>query len=144
MANEITLKTSRKKFILFYIFAILLIFLYPNSYFYSQGGIYNYIFFLILFISLAYPEIKIASSVYIITRENIIEIKGIITKRKTVIPFTSISHVVMNKTIGGIIMGYGDIIISSYRDVCIVFEGISNAEKITEIIEKRVESEKRI
>ncbi|MFH8080863.1 MAG: PH domain-containing protein [Candidatus Aenigmatarchaeota archaeon] len=93
---------------------------------------------------MAYPEIKIASSVYIITRENIIEIKGIITKRKTVIPFTSISHVVMNKTIGGIIMGYGDIIISSYRDVCIVFEGISNAEKITEIIEKRVESEKRI
>lgn len=143
MSNEIRVRTSRKKFIFIYIFIFLLIVLYPNSDFSQKGGVYNYLFFSIIAISFLYPEIKIAYSSYAITDENVIEIKGIITKKKTVIPFTSISHVIMNKGIWGTILDYGDIVVSSFTDVVIFFEGISHPEKITEIIEGKVEKEKK-
>ncbi len=144
MPEELRLKTSRKKFLFLYIFAILLIILYPISDFSKQGGIYDYAFFFTLIIVLLYPEIKIIYSEYIITKQNVIEIKGIIAKEKTIIPFSSVSHVLMKKGILGAIFNYGDIIITSFTDTIIVLEGINKPEMISEEIEKNIEKTKRI
>jgi len=144
MEESFTFKTSRKKFILIYIFALLLAILYPMSDFASQRDVYDYIFFSLIAASILYPEIKIIYSKYMITKENVIEIKGLVTKEKIVIPFSSISHVVMKKGLLGMILNFGDIIVTSFTDLVIVLEGVSNPEKITEKIEKSVESAKRI
>ncbi|MBU5688488.1 MAG: PH domain-containing protein [Candidatus Aenigmarchaeota archaeon] len=144
MPNELRLKTSRKKFIFIYIFAILLIILYPMSDFASQDGIYDYLFFFFVLVALLYPEIKIVYSSYIITSDNVIEVKGIITKERTVIPFSSISHVIMKKGLIGTILNFGDIIVTSFNDLVIVLEGINNPERVSEEIEKNVEKTKRI
>jgi uncharacterized membrane protein YdbT with pleckstrin-like domain len=142
MPDEIKLKTSRKKFFFLYIFIILLILLYPESDFARQGGIYNYAFFSLVFIILLYIEIKIIYSSYILTSDNVIEIKGIIAKQKTSIPFSSISHVVTKKDIIGAILNYGDVIVTSFTDQVIILEGISKPEKASEIIERKVEKQK--
>ncbi|MEM5799568.1 MAG: PH domain-containing protein [Candidatus Aenigmatarchaeota archaeon] len=144
MPNELRLKTSRKKFIFIYIFAILLIVLYPMSDFASQGGIYDYLFFSLILIAVSYPEIKIIYSSYIITSDNVIEVKGLITKERTVIPFSSISHVVMKKGLIGTILNFGDIIVTSFNDLVIVLEGINSPEKVSVEIEKNVEKTKRL
>jgi len=144
MQNEIKLKTSRKKFFFLYLFIILLILLYPESDFAKQGEIYNYAFFLLISLILLYIEIKIFYSSYILTSENVIEIKGIIAKQKTSIPFSSISHVVTKKDIIGAILNYGDVIVTSFTNQVIMLEGISKPEKTSEIIERKVEKTKRI
>jgi uncharacterized membrane protein YdbT with pleckstrin-like domain len=138
MKNETRLRTSRKKFILLYIFVILVIALYPSSDFSRQGGIYHYIFFSLILAVILYIEVKIIYSTYIITGENVIEIKGIIAKEKRVIPFSSISHVKMKKGIVGVLLNFGDVIVTSFTDEVIVLEGISGPEKISELIERRI------
>jgi uncharacterized membrane protein YdbT with pleckstrin-like domain len=142
MGNETKLRTSRKKFILLYIFAILVVILYPSSDFSKQGDIYNYMFFSLILAIILYIEVKIAYSSYIITKENVIEIKGIIAKEKKVIPFSSISHVKMKKSILGVLLNFGDIIVTSFTDEVIVIEGLSNPEKISEFIERGIEQKK--
>jgi uncharacterized membrane protein YdbT with pleckstrin-like domain len=138
MENETRLKTSRKKFILLYIFVILVTALYPSSDFSRQGGIYHYIFFLLILAVILYIEVKRIYSSYIITGENVIEIKGIIAKEKRVIPFSSISHVRMKKSIVGVLLDFGDVIVTSFTNEVIVLEGISGPEKISELIERRI------
>jgi uncharacterized membrane protein YdbT with pleckstrin-like domain len=144
MPDEIRLKTSRKKFFFLYLFIILLILLYPESDFAKQGEIYNYAFFSLIFLIFLYIEIKIFYSSYILTNENVIEIKGIIAKQKTSIPFSSISHVVTKKDIIGAILNYGDVMVTSFTDQVILLEGITSPEKISEIIEKKLEKTKMI
>jgi uncharacterized membrane protein YdbT with pleckstrin-like domain len=144
MPDEIRLKTSRKKFFFLYLFIILLILLYPESDFAKQGGIYNYAFFSLIFLILLYIEIKIFYSSYILTKENVIEIKGIIAKQKISIPFSSISHVVTKKDIIGAILNYGDVMVTSFTEEVILLEGITSPEKISEIIEKKLEKTKMI
>ncbi len=138
MDSETKLKTSRKKFIVLYIFVILVIALYPASDFSKQGGIYHYMFFSLILAVILYIETKIIYSSYIITNENVIEINGIITKEKKVIPFSSISHVRMKKDVMGMLLNFGDITVTSFTDEVIVLEGVANPEKISKLIEKRI------
>lgn len=135
---EKTIKTSRKKFFYLYIFGLLTLILYPISEFAKIGGIYNSLFIIILIV-LLYPEMTILYSSYYVGKDVIIETKGFITKKKTTIPISSISHVVMKKGISGTLLNFGDIIITSFTDLVIVFEGISNPEKLVEKIEDAIE-----
>lgn len=133
------IKTSRKKFIHVYIFIIALILLYPSSDFYSMGGFYNIIFLSIAIICFLYIELSIINTSYIIRKDDVTEIRGIITKTKITIPMSSISHVSMKKNLFGMIINFGDIIITSFTGVVIVLEGISHPEKIHKIIQDNLE-----
>ncbi|MCX8178763.1 MAG: PH domain-containing protein [Candidatus Aenigmarchaeota archaeon] len=135
--NEI--KTSRKKFIHVYVFIIAVILLYPSSDFYIKGGIYNTIFISIIVISVLYIELSIMNTKYIIKKDNITEIRGIITKTKTTIPMSSVSHISMKKNIFGMIIDFGDVIITSFTGVVIVLEGISRPDEIHKILQDNVE-----
>lgn len=135
--NEI--KSSRKKFIHVYIFIIAMVFLYPSSDFYATGGIYNTIFISIVVVSILYIEISIMNTKYIIHKDNITEIRGIITKTKTTIPMSSVSHISMKKNLIGMVIDFGDVVITSFTGVVIVFEGISHPEEVHKILQDNLE-----
>lgn len=132
-------KTSRKKFFYLYIFGILVMILYPISEFAVIGGVYNYLFIATILIVLLYPEISIFYTNYFIGKDVIIEVKGFIAKKRTTIPVNSISHVVMKKSFTGAILDFGDIVVTSFTDLIIIFEGISKPEKLLNIIEDMIE-----
>lgn len=139
METRKIIKTSRKKFFYLYIFGLLVIILYPISEFAVIGGIYNYLFYATVLIVLLYPEINIFYTSYFIGKDVIIETRGFIAKKRTTIPISSISHVVMNKGITGTFLNFGDIVVTSFTDLIIVFEGISNPEKLLNRIEDMIE-----
>ncbi|MBU5690188.1 MAG: PH domain-containing protein [Candidatus Aenigmatarchaeota archaeon] len=140
--KEIKVKTSRKKFIHIYIFILIMIFLYPSSDFYNEGSVYNTIFFAIIIFSLLYAELSIANTSYIIKKDNITEIRGILTKQKTTIPISSISHINMKKNLIGMIINFGDIIVTSFTGVVIVLDSLSNPEKVHDILQENIEAMK--
>jgi len=143
MEGEFKIRTSRKKFIYFYIFGFLVLLLYPRSEFYNLGGVFNLLFYLTMFVIVLYPEINILYTEYIVGKDVITEIKGFIAKKRTTIPVSSISHIITNKGVSGAILDYGDIVITSFTDLIIIFEGISKPEKMMAKIENMMERARR-
>jgi uncharacterized membrane protein YdbT with pleckstrin-like domain len=143
MKEELKFATSRKRFFYLYLFGLLVLFLYPMSEFAAMGEIYNYIFVSLITIVILYPELLIIYTTYIVGNDVIIETSGIITKKRTTIPISSISHVVMKKGITGRFLNYGDVVITSFTDLIITFQGINNPEKVLKKIENMMEFEKR-
>ncbi len=76
---------------------------------------------------------------YIVTRDEVIEIEGLLSKRKIILPYQSISEVTVRKSLIGRVLNYGDVFIGAFRSGSdINMKGIRNAHKIHELIQNRI------
>ena len=139
--RKITLKRSRKSFFAGYIFALLfglIVFsvyvldIFPMFIIYLLSFPAVYLFIL--------PEYTILNTRYIIKDENVEGVTGIITKKKTIIPWSLVSNVSMRKSLIGMMLDYGDIIVSSIGSERsgIVMRGINDPEKALRKIEEKI------
>ena len=85
------------------------------------------------------PELTRFMRTYIVTRDEVIEIEGIFTKRKIILPYQSISEVTVRRNPIGRIFNYGDVFIGAFRTGSdINMKGIKNSHKIHELIQNRI------
>jgi membrane protein YdbS with pleckstrin-like domain len=85
------------------------------------------------------PEVARFMRTYIVTRDEVIEIEGILNKRKIILPYQSISEVTVRKSPIGRMLNYGDVFIGAFRTGSdINMRGIKNANKIHELIQNRI------
>ncbi len=101
--------------------------------------ILDYALLALLGFMLEEPVIQRIYTRYILTNQEVQEIKGIIRKTKTVIPFSSISDVKMNKGIIGRLLNFGNIEVHSIRGEKIVLKGIHNPEKVFNLITSNIQ-----
>lgn len=151
--EELLLKTSRISFLTNYVLAFLAaIFLFllisafnlqftflPKT----QGQLFSTLLILgiagIIAWLIEQPEIERWMKQYKVTVNEVIEITGIFTKRKIILPYGSVSEVTMKRDPLGRILNYGDIYIGAFRTGSdINMKGIRNAHKIHEIIQNRI------
>lgn len=150
--DELYFKTSRISFVSNYFIAALIIaftilainaFDLKFSLFPTSGEIGSSLIIVGLFaiaaILIEQPEWIRFMRQYTITLNEVIEYEGILSKRKIILPYQSISEVTVRRSFFGRLLNYGDIYIGAFRtgsDVNI--RGIRNAEKIHEIIQYRI------
>ena len=143
MYEPFSLRTSRRSFIINYLIGIALLFyLFFTDAIIILPPILTYVFILLISIFFLEPEAVIFYSNYHIKEENLVEIKGVLTKKRIAIPYKSISNTLVNKGILGRIFKFGDIRVTSTsgRENSIVLKGIKHPEKALNLIEKFIES----
>jgi uncharacterized membrane protein YdbT with pleckstrin-like domain len=85
------------------------------------------------------PEWERFTRKYIVSQNDVVEIDGLISKRKIMIPYGSITQVTLKKSFVGRILKYGDLYVSVYSEGgSIHMKGIRNATEIHEIIQNRI------
>jgi len=95
------------------------------------------VFFIIL-ISVFFiePEFILSYSSYQLKQDNISEVRGYLSKRENTIPYSSISNVVIQKSIFGRILGFGDVRINSFSgENNVILKGIKTPERILSFLE---------
>jgi len=138
-------RISRKAFISNYIFAIIAIltlilflpYLTPEKIF---SNFLHYIFFFgfigIAIFLIQQPEWSRVTCLYIIDKEGITKIEGLIRKKRTTIPYRNITGVKLKKGIIGRILNFGNIEITSGREK-LILKGISNPDQIYKRIKSK-------
>ena len=91
-----------------------------------------------IFLFIFEPEGSILYRTYCIGETHVYEIKGILSKRKTSIPYNSIANTVLKKGVIGRLFNFGDIIISGFSGN-IIFKGVVNPDEKFKLIEKNIE-----
>lgn len=85
------------------------------------------------------PEIERWMRQYIVTENEVIEVEGIISKKKVILPYGSISEITVRRGPIGRVLNYGDVYIGAFRSGSdINMKGIRNAHKIHEIIQNKI------
>jgi len=142
MYEPFSLRTSRRSFILNYLLGVgLLFYLLFTDAMLILPPILTYIFILLISIFFIEPEAVIVYSNFHIKEENIVEVRGVLTKKRITIPYKSISNILVNKGVLGRIFNFGDIQVNSIsgRENSIVLKGIKHPEKALNFIEKFIE-----
>lgn len=151
--DEITIKTSRIAYLNnYFIAALVIVFailaksefglsfsIFPGS----VGELASTFIILGFFAAAAFlieqPEWERFTKKYIITLNDVIAIEGLLTKRKVILPYGSISEVTVSKSIFGRMLNYGDLFLAAFRTGSdINMKGIRNASVIHEIIQNRI------
>ncbi len=149
-------KTSRIYYIENYVIVALLItFLYLISNYFSvtpskilefliskdpKNVIISFIFLLslpLITYFLEEPAIEGWIRQYILTKNEIIKVEGILRKRKISIPYQGIADLRIEKGILGRIFNFGNVIVNGFKEV-IVMKGMRNPEEIYKIINYRM------
>jgi len=151
--EQLIIKTSRVSFLSNYaiaamaiIFLLLLInafglkFSFPPK---DKGELYSTSIILGLAALIAWlieePEWIKFLRTYVVTRDEVIEIEGVLSKRKIILPYQSISEVTVKRTPIGRMLNYGSVYIGAFRTGSdINMKGIKNAHKIHELIQNRI------
>jgi uncharacterized membrane protein YdbT with pleckstrin-like domain len=143
MEEALSFRTSRRSFILNYIigFGLLLYLLFSDAIILLPPFI-NFIFIFLISIFFLEPEGTIFYSNYFLKEENILEVRGILSKKKIAIPYKSITNILVDKSVLGRIFNFGNIQVStmSSEDKSIILKGIKHPEKILSLIENFIES----
>lgn len=151
--KELKLKTSRISYLSNYLIAglaIIFIILLMNRFNLefalfpqSKGEMFSTLILLGLFFIVAFlieqPEWIRFMRQYTITLNEVIEYEGILSKRRIILPYQSISEVTVRKSLFGRLLNYGDVYVGAYRTGSdINIRGVRNAEKIHETIQYRI------
>lgn len=152
-AKELRLKTSRISFLSNYFLAVLVIIfiiLATNAFSWkftlkpqNTGELFSTLVILALSFATAMlieqPEMARFVRQYVVTVNEVIEIEGVLSKRKIVLPYASISEATVRANPIGRIFNYGDVFIGAFRTGSdINMKGIKYAHKIHEIIQNRI------
>lgn len=139
MEKVISFRRSRRSFLEDYILGILLLIFFVLSYsILKLSTLIVWIFITLIIFFFLEPEARIVYRTYHIGKNYAYEVRGILSKKKTSIPYASISNVRLEKGIIGRMFHFGDIIIDSFSSK-LVFKGIARPEKKFKLIEKNVE-----
>ena len=137
-------KTSRRSFIVNYFLGVgLLLYLFLSDAVLTLSS--WLIFFFLILISLFFiePECVLLYTTYHLKEDNVMEVKGILSKKRTAIPYSSISNIGMKKSVIGRIFGYGNVLINSFSgENKITLRGIKHPEKTFKFIEKKIQERK--
>src|SRR4030042_3583579 len=151
--KEITIKTSRIAYLNnYFIAALIIVFvilaksefglsfsLVPGSFGELVSTLIILGFFAAAVFLIEQPEWEIFTKQYVITLNDVIAIEGLLTKRKIILPYGSISEVTVNKSVFGRMLNYGDIFLAAFRTGSdINMRGMRNASVIHEIIQNRI------
>jgi len=94
-------------------------------------------FMAVIAILLEEPEIQRWLSHYLITNNELIKVEGIIRKRRTIIPYQSVSDVHVYKGVIGRILDFGNIEVVSFKNK-ITMKGVRNPELFYRIINNKI------
>lgn len=151
--ENLIIKTSRVSFLSNYIIgvlAIVFLVLLLNSFdlkFTFFATTLNQLFSTLLILGLMLvaamlmeqPEWIRFMRTYVVTRDEVVEIEGILSKRKIILPYASISEVTVRRNLLGRLLNYGDVFIGAFRTGSdIHMRGIKDAHKIHELIQNRI------
>jgi len=137
----VKLKPSRKSFLLNYFLTLVIVAFYFFVSAKQKVGIeITALVAIISFFFLLEPEIQRFMIDYLLEDDQIVEVKGLITKKKTFIPYHTVSRVHLSKGIIGRILNYGTIIVTSSAGMegSISMKGIHNPEKYLKYIQKKI------
>jgi len=137
-------KTSRRSFIINYFLGIgLLLYLLLSDAILILSSWLIFFFLILISIFFIEPECVIVYTSYHLKEDNIMEVRGILSKKRTAIPYSSISNLVMKKGVIGRIFGYGNVLINSFSGQNrITLRGIKHPEKAFKVIEKKIQRNK--
>jgi uncharacterized membrane protein YdbT with pleckstrin-like domain len=132
-----SLRRSRRSFVYNYVIGIMLLsYIFLSDAFFTLDLALSFFFISLTFLFFLEPEAAIVDRCYNINENNIREIRGYLNKKRITIPYSSISNIVMNKSIIGRILGFGDIVVNSFSgNESIILKGIKHPEKILKVIE---------
>jgi len=145
MEKSIKYKTARISYIVSYLLVPLVIFFLSvillfleNTKWYNIAiaGCLVIICFLLL-----EPEWERAVREYHITNNEVMEIEGLVRKKRTVIPYQSIADVKVIKGIAGRIFKFGDVVIAGMKE-SIKMKGMKNPDEIYKIMENKIALQK--
>jgi len=146
MEKGIKYKTSRISHVTNYfliplvaVFISFLTFLLTNS---LLIEIATYACGIIIVFLLFEPEWDKIMKEYYITNEEVMEVDGIIRKKRIVIPYQSVADVKVMKGVLGRIFNFGDVAVAGMREN-IKMKGMKNADEIYKIIENKIALMKR-
>lgn len=83
------------------------------------------------------PEWERAVREYYITNSEVMEIEGLLRKKRTVIPYQSVADVKVIKGVVGRIFRFGDVVIAGMKE-SIRMRGMKNPDEIYKIIENKI------
>ena len=131
----VSLKRSRRSFVYNYAIGfILLFYIFFSGAFFAIEFALSFFFIALIFIFFLEPEAVLSYRSYIIKENNITEIRGYLNKKRITIPYSSISNIVLNKNIIGRILGFGDIVITSFSEN-VILKGMKHPENILKNLE---------
>lgn len=132
------IRSSRISFVGNYFLGISLLFLmFIVNLTVNLPMIINYFLLIIAILFFLEPEGNIVYKSYKLESDHISEIKGILVKRITAIPYRAIADHRLKKGIIGRILNYGDVIITGPK-IQIKMKGMRSPERIYEEIEKKL------
>lgn len=134
-------KTSRVSFTINYFLGIgLLLYLFFSDAIVVISPWINLLFFILISAFFLEPEYAIFYTKYSLKEDNVMEVKGILSKKRTAIPYSSISNIVLKKGVIGRILGYGNVLVNSFSgNNRIILKGIKHPEKTFKLIEKKIQ-----
>lgn len=137
-------KTSRKSFIVNYFLGIgLLLYLFFSDAILILPQWISFLFIVLISAFFIEPEFVLLYTTYHLKEDNVMEINGILSKKRTAIPYSSISNIIMKKGIIGRIFGYGNVLVNSFSgENRITLRGIKHPEKTFKVIEKKIQERK--
>ncbi|MDI6825586.1 MAG: PH domain-containing protein [Candidatus Aenigmarchaeota archaeon] len=136
------IKTSRRSFIWNYSLGIVLfLYLFLSGIVLVVPPLITLFFIFLICLLFIEPEALILYRTFFLDPEGVVEVKGILTKRKNAIPYQNISSEKLVKGIIGRIFNFGNIIIAGYKNE-IRINGVTNPEKIYRIIEEKLNANK--
>jgi uncharacterized membrane protein YdbT with pleckstrin-like domain len=138
--DVVNLKPSRIGFIGSYFLGfILFIGLIAYDFVFTIPSLWKYVLLFLVSLIFLEPEFVIFITDYKLDSEKVTEIKGLIAKKKTSIPYRNISQIVMKKGIVGRLFDFGNItlISSAGPQNIIVLRSLRHPEKYLEMIEKK-------
>lgn len=138
------LKTSRISFIVNYFLGVgLLLYLFLSDAILTLSSWLIFFFLILISIFFIEPECALLYTIYHLKEDNVMEVKGILSKKRTAIPYSSISNITMKKGVIGRIFGYGNVLVNSFSgENKIILKGIKHPEKTFKFIEKKIQEKK--
>lgn len=138
--EPISIRTSRRSFIYNYLIGFgLLAYLFFSDAILILPPELTVFFIILISVFFIEPEMILSYSHYQLKRDNVLEVKGYIAKKKITIPYSSISNIVVKRGIIGRMFGFGDIIVNSFSGANkISLKGIKHPEKILSLMEENI------
>lgn len=86
------------------------------------------------------PSIESFMRKYVVTNHEIVRIEGILTKKKTTIPYQSVANIKIHKSVLGRLLNYGTLHITCVGQAGndIVMKGIRNPDEVYNIIQNKI------
>jgi membrane protein YdbS with pleckstrin-like domain len=96
-----------------------------------------FMFLLFIVYLIEEPMIVRLFNSYYVTNHEVVAVLGLVRKRKTAIPYSSLADVSYKKSFAGRMLNYGDVEVKGFNET-IVMKGVRNPEEIYKVITNKL------